>query len=218
MGTLELTDLTVRFGKRTVLDRANLRVDDAEVVCLTGPSGSGKTTLLRAIAGLEPIERGVIRWDGTDMAGVAPHRRQFGFVFQDGGLFPHLDVAANVAFGLRLQRRSRSEITERVSELLSLVGLAGFASASTATLSGGERQRVALARALAPEPRLLLLDEPLAALDPELKDRLADDLRVVLSKLRTTSIYVTHDRAEAARVGHRTVALSEVLAGPLSGG
>jgi thiamine transport system ATP-binding protein len=213
MGLLEVNDVVVRFGQRTVLDGVRLTASDSEVVCLTGPSGSGKTTLLRAIAGLQPIERGTICWNGRNVAEVAPHRRRFGFVFQDGGLFPHLDVAANVAFGLRLQHRSKHEIGERVTELLEMVGLAGFAEASTATLSGGERQRVALARALAPEPELLLLDEPLAALDADLKGRLADDLRRVLTKLRITAVYVTHDVAEAARVGHRTVSLSELSGG-----
>ncbi|MCU1345526.1 MAG: transporter [Acidimicrobiia bacterium] len=210
MSALEVTSLTVRFGNRTVLERVHLEAEAGEVVCLTGPSGTGKTTLLRAIAGLQPISEGTISWEGRDITALASHRRNFGFVFQDGGLFPHLDVAGNVAFGLRLQRRGRSEISARVTELLQLVGLAGFGAASTATLSGGERQRVALARALAPEPRLLLLDEPLAALDPDLKVRLGDDLREVLAKLRTTAIYVTHDVGEAARVGQRAVSLSQL--------
>jgi thiamine transport system ATP-binding protein len=210
---LQVRDATVRFGNRIVLDRVQLAVAGGQVLCLTGPSGSGKTTLLRAIAGLQPVEVGTITWDGADVTKVAPHRRHFGFVFQDGGLFPHLDVAANVGFGLRLQHRPKQETTERVAELLDLVGLGGFDRASVATLSGGERQRVALARALAPRPRLLLLDEPLAALDPELKTRLADDLRTVLTTLRTTAVYVTHDGAEAARVGDRTVALGELSGG-----
>jgi thiamine transport system ATP-binding protein len=207
---LEVRELTVRFANRIVLDRVHLEVGGSEVVCLTGPSGSGKTTLLRAVAGLQPIEQGAVVWDGDDVTRVAPHRRNFGFVFQDGGLFPHLDVAANVAFGLRLQHRPKQETAERVAELLDLVSLAGFGRASVATLSGGERQRVALARALAPRPRLLLLDEPLAALDLDLKTRLADDLRTVLTALRTTAVYVTHDGAEAARVGDRTVSLAQL--------
>jgi thiamine transport system ATP-binding protein len=207
---LAVSDVRVRFGQRSVLDGVSFTVDAHEVVCLAGPSGAGKSTLLRAVAGLQPLDGGRVAWNGRDLASVAPHRRNFGMVFQDGALFPHLNVTRNVAFGLRWQRLSRAEIQQRVDELLELVGLSGRRNESTATLSGGERQRVALARALATRPELLLLDEPLAALDADLKKRLADDLRSLLAELRIAALYVTHDRAEAALVADRVLTLGEL--------
>ena len=149
-------------------------VADGEIVCVLGPSGSGKSTLLRAVAGLEPDATGRVSWDGDDLARVPPHRRGFGLMFQDHALFPHRDVAGNVAFGLRMQRLPRAEIETRTGDALALVGLAGFERRRITELSGGEQQRVALARALAAAPRLLMLDEPLGALDRALRERLVD--------------------------------------------
>lgn len=204
---LRVEGVVVHFGERTVLDGVDLIVGDGEIVAVQGPSGGGKTTLLRVIAGLLRPDAGRVSWDGEDLAGVAPHRRRFGLMFQDNQLFPHRDVGQNVGFGLRMQRRPRGEIDARVAELLALVGLPGYERRRVATLSGGEAQRVALARSLAPEPRLLLLDEPLGALDRDLHDRLAADVRALLKQLGTPAVHVTHDRDEAAVVADRVVQL-----------
>jgi thiamine transport system ATP-binding protein len=197
--TLELRDVTVRFGNTTAVDGVSLAVPVGQVLGLLGPSGSGKSTLLRAIAGLEPCA-GEIRWDGASLAGVPAHRRGFALMFQDGQLFPHLDVAGNVGYALRIAGRPSSE---RVGELLDIVGLAGFERRRVTELSGGEQQRVALARSLAASPRVLLLDEPLSALDRELRDRLGTELREILVSTGTTAILVTHDHEEAATVADR---------------
>jgi thiamine transport system ATP-binding protein len=187
----------------TAVDGLSLDVAPGEVVALLGPSGSGKSTLLRAVAGLEPLTRGRITWDGADLAGVPVHRRGFGLMFQDGQLFPHADVAGNVAFGLRMAGVERARRNVVVTDLLALVGLTGFEHREVATLSGGERQRVALARSLAPRPRLLLLDEPLSALDRALRERLAGDVRAALVTTGTTAVFVTHDHDEAFAVADR---------------
>ena len=210
---LEVAGVSVRFGNRQVLDRVSLAVRPDEVVCLLGPSGAGKSTLLQVVAGLRVPDGGTVRWDGVDVTAVPPHRRRFGLVFQDPLLFPHLDVAGNVGYALRLPGPGRLDAgaaAARVRELLDLVELGGYGSRSTATLSGGEAQRVALARALAPAPRLLLLDEPFGALDRELRDRLALDVRSVLRRLGTPAIHVTHDLAEAELVADRVVRLAEL--------
>ena len=193
--TLSIEDAVVRYGTTTAVDHVSLSVAPGEIVALLGPSGCGKSSLLRAIAGLEPLVGGTVRWDGVSLAGVPVHRRGFGLMFQDGQLFGHRDVAGNVGYGLP---RGAS-----VAELLALVGLAGYGDRSVATLSGGERQRVALARALAPRPRLLLLDEPLSALDRALRERLAVDLRAALVATGTTAVFVTHDHDEAFAVADR---------------
>ena len=173
------------------------------MLALLGPSGCGKSTLLRAIAGLEPLAGGQICWDGADLARVPVHHRGFGLMFQDGVLFPHRDVAGNIGYGLQRAGLDRATIGARVGELLELVGLPGYGTRRVATLSGGEAQRVALARALAPRPRLLLLDEPLAALDRTLRERLLTDLRHVLTSTGTTAVFVTHDQGEAFAVADR---------------
>lgn len=204
---LEVRDVTVRFGERMVLDRVGLSVAD-EVVALLGPSGSGKSTLLKVVAGLLPPDAGTVSLDGRDITLVAPHRRGIGMVFQDQQLFPHLDVAANVGFGLRMQHRSRTETADRVAEMLHLVGLDHFGGRRVGDLSGGEATRVALARALAPRPAVLLLDEPLTGLDRDLHDRLAGELRTLLRG--TTSLLVTHDRTEAEHIADRVVLLDDL--------
>ncbi|GIG29629.1 ABC transporter [Cellulomonas marina] len=209
---LEVRDLVVRYAATgpAAVDGVSLAVADG-VLALLGPSGCGKSSLLRAVAGLEPVAGGDVRWDGASVVEVPVHRRGFGLLFQDGQLFPHRDVGGNVAYGLEGPgdaRPSRATRRARVAELLELVGLAGFADRSVATLSGGERQRVALARALAPRPRLLLLDEPLSALDQGLRERLAEDLRAALAATGTAAVLVTHDQDEAAAVADRVAVMS----------
>jgi thiamine transport system ATP-binding protein len=191
----------VRYGPVTAVDGVSLEVAPGEVIALLGGSGSGKSSLLRAIAGLEPLVSGAVAWDGEDLAGVPPHRRGFGMMFQDGQLFPHLSVAANVAYGLFSQPRARRR--QRAEELLALVGLAGYGNRPVTALSGGEAQRVALARSLAPVPRLLLLDEPLSALDRSLRESLVTELGDGLRRTGTTGIYVTHDQDEAFAIADR---------------
>ena len=194
---LAIRGLTVSLGGRAVLTGLDLSVRRGEILALLGPSGCGKTTLLRAVAGLLTADAGSVHWAGEDLRPVPTHRRRFGMVFQDHALLPHRNVGANVAFGLRMQGVSADERRRRVTEVLAMVGLAGYERRGVATLSGGEAQRVALARALAPEPRLLLADEPFAALDRPLHDRLVGDVRRILSDLGQTAIHVTHDHAEA---------------------
>ncbi len=210
---LTVSDVTVYYGERLLLDRVGLAVQPDEVVCLLGPSGSGKSTLLQVIAGLQVPASGRVRWYDEDMTAVPTHRRGFGLVFQDPLLFPHLDVGRNVAYGLRAAGMPRAEAAGRVEDLLALVDLPGCARRRAATLSGGEAQRVALARALAPHPRLLLLDEPFGALDRELRDRLAVDVRALLHRLGTPAIHVTHDIVEAQLVGDRVVRLADLTGG-----
>jgi thiamine transport system ATP-binding protein len=205
---LAVDDVTVRFGERVVLDAVDLHVAAGEIVALLGPSGSGKSTLLRVIAGIVPADSGRVVLDGVDITHTPTHRRSIGMVFQDEQLFPHMDVAGNAGFGLRMAGVEKRVREERVAQLLELVGLAGFGSRRIDGLSGGERKRVALARSLAPQPKLLLLDEPLTGLDRELHDRLAVEVRTILESTNTTAVWVTHDPDEAALVAGRTVALA----------
>ncbi|MCW2757828.1 MAG: transporter [Nocardioidaceae bacterium] len=200
---LAIDHLSVRFGATTAVDEVSLDLPTGEVLAVLGPSGCGKSTLLRAVAGLEPSYTGRITYDGHDLAGVPPHRRGFALMFQDGQLFPQQSVGRNVGYPLRLRRTPRPEIERTVAELLELVGLPGHEDRMPTTLSGGERQRVALARALAVDPRLLLLDEPLSALDAGLRERLAVDLRSILTARGTTALLVTHDQEEAFAVADR---------------
>ncbi|PFG44629.1 thiamine transport system ATP-binding protein [Isoptericola jiangsuensis] len=212
-GGLTVRDVVVRYagsrrgGGTTAVDGVSLAVDAGEVVALLGPSGCGKSSLLRAVAGLEPLAAGSVAFDGEDLAGVPVHRRGFGLLFQEGQLFPHRDVGRNVAYGLEIQGLARDEREGRVSELLDAVGLAGYARRAVTTLSGGQRQRVALARSLAPRPRLLLLDEPLSALDRQLRERLALDVRATLQDTGTTALFVTHDHDEAFTVADRVAVM-----------
>ena len=206
--TLRLEDVRVSYGVTPALDGVSLEVDPGERLAVLGPSGSGKSTLLRAIAGLEPLTSGRIEWDGSDLTAVPVHRRNFGLMFQDYALFPHRDVAGNVAFGLETHELPAKERTERVAEVLTLVGLPGHGKRRIDQLSGGEQQRVALARALAPTPRLLMLDEPLGALDRALRTRLLEELTGLFARLSLPLIYVTHDQEEALAVGDRVAVLN----------
>ncbi|QIK68290.1 ABC transporter ATP-binding protein [Nocardioides sp. HDW12B] len=204
---MEVRDLDVTLAGTPVLRDVSLDLPAGEVLAVLGPSGCGKSTLLRAVAGLERLDRGAVRVGGQDVTRVPTYRRGFALMFQDGQLFGHLTVAQNVAYPLRLRRVGRRERAARAAELLELVGVPGFGDRDPATLSGGERQRVALARALAVEPRLLLLDEPLSALDRDLRERLAVDLRRILTTAGTTALLVTHDHDEAFAVADRMALL-----------
>ena len=204
---LQLADVRVAYDDTIVVDGVSLTVGEIETVALLGPSGSGKSTLLRAVAGLEPLAGGRITLDGRDLAGVPVHERHIGLMFQDYVLFPQRDVRGNVAFGLEMRGDARSSIDVRTDEVLALVGLGGYGARRITELSGGEQQRVALARALAPTPRLLMLDEPLGALDRSLRTRLLDDLAALFAELRLPIVYVTHDQEEAFTVAQRVVVM-----------
>jgi len=204
---LEVEGLVVRYGATTAVAGVSLAVAPGEIVALLGPSGCGKSTLLRAVAGLEAPAAGTVRWDGTDITRLPPDRRGFGLMFQDHALFPHRTVGQNVAFGLRMAGRTRADQTAGMTAALARVGLAGFEDRTIDTLSCGEAQRVALALALAPEPRLLMLDEPLGSLDRVLRDELAAELRRVLGDLGLAAVHVTHDQEEAYAVADRIVVM-----------
>jgi thiamine transport system ATP-binding protein len=205
--SLRVDGVSVAYGSLAAVSGVDLAIADGEVLALLGPSGCGKSTLLRAVAGLEPPSAGTVSWDGVDLAGTPVHRRGFGLVFQDGQLFPHRDVAGNVAFGLRMRRVEREAREKRVAELLELVGLTGYGTRRVTELSGGEQQRVALARALAPHPKLLLLDEPLSALDRALREQLAVDLARLLRETGATALVVTHDHDEAFTLADRVAVM-----------
>jgi thiamine transport system ATP-binding protein len=207
--TLRLEDVGVRYGERLVVADVNLEISDGERLSVLGPSGSGKSTLLRAICGLEPLASGRISWDGEDLASVPVHRRGFGLMFQDYALFPHLTVDQNVAFGPEMAGLDRATTDERVAEALQLVRLGGYGGRLPTQLSGGEQQRVALARAIAPRPRLLMLDEPLGALDRTLRRDLLDELITIFKRLNLPIIYVTHDHEEALAVGDRVAVMRD---------
>ena len=204
---LAVRGISKAFEGTYVLRDASFDVARGEILCLLGPSGCGKTTLLRVIAGLERPDCGTLRLEGVDLSHKPVHARGLGFMFQEYALFPHKTVYGNVAFGLRMARRSRDEIAQRVKDVLALVGLQGFEGRSVHELSGGEQQRVALARSLAPQPRLLMLDEPLASLDRALRERLMNELRQILKAVGVTALYVTHDQSEAFALGDRVAVM-----------
>lgn len=209
MTGLVVEQATVSYGDAFAIQNFDLEVSPGEILAVLGPSGSGKSTLLRAVAGLEPLVSGRILLGGRDLQGVPTHRRGLGMMFQDHGLFAHLDVADNIGYGLKVAGVARAARRSRVSELLNLVGLQGFDNRGTGQLSGGEAQRVALARALAPEPALLMLDEPLGSLDRALRDQLTGDLRRMLTELGQTALHVTHDQSEAFAIADRIAVVSE---------
>jgi thiamine transport system ATP-binding protein len=215
---LEVRGLSVSYDGSPAVSDADLDLAQGRVLAVLGPSGCGKSSLLRAVAGLEPAQ-GLVCWQGQDVTSTPAHKRGFALMFQDGQLFPQLTVARNVGYPLRIRRTPRSAVSARVADLLDLVGLAGFGDRLPSTLSGGERQRVALARALAASPRLLLLDEPLSALDAGLRQRLAEDLRRILVEAGTTAVMVTHDHEEAFAVADDIAVMREgriVQAGPIA--
>jgi ABC-type Fe3+/spermidine/putrescine transport system ATPase subunit len=192
-----------------VLRNIELRLAQGTKLSVLGPSGSGKTTLLRLIAGLETPDSGNIFFDGQRINDLSPHKRQFGMMFQEFALFPHMNVFDNIGYGLRMKGLSRDRIEARVKEMLALTGLSNFEKRQVDALSGGERQRVALARALAPEPRLLMLDEPLSSLDRVLRKRLLAELTAILSRLNITTLFVTHDHEEAFAAGSRVIIMNQ---------
>ena len=206
---IETSDLTRRFGDITALDRVSVTILRGEFFSLLGPSGCGKTTLLRLIAGLDIADAGTLKIDGTDASDLPAHRRPVNTVFQSYALFPHLDVFENVAFGLRMKKVAHEEIRRRVGRILELVEIQPLASRRPSQLSGGQKQRVALARAIVNEPRVLLLDEPLAALDLKLRKQLQIELRVLQRQLGITFIYVTHDQEEALVLSDRIAVMRE---------
>lgn len=205
---LEILNIEKTYENALLLKGVSFSVDSGETVCLLGRSGSGKSTLLRIIAGLETAEGGQICWEGEDISAVPVHQRGFGLMFQDYALFPHRTVEQNVAFGLRMQNCSEEEIKKRTLEMLQLVHMEGFANRKVTDLSGGEQQRIALARALAPRPKLLMLDEPLGALDKTLKQSLMDELREIIHTTQIPAIYVTHDQEEAYSIADRLILLN----------
>lgn len=206
---LEVIDIKKDYQDEPLLDGVSLTIQEGELVVLLGPSGSGKSTLLHIIAGLESADSGQVLWQGQDLAEVPAHQRSFGLMFQDYALFPFLTVGENLAFGLRMQHLPEYEIKLRIAKYLELVNMAGFEQRRIDNLSGGEQQRVALARTLAPAPRLLMLDEPLGALDRNLKEELLVELRRILHYHPVPVIYVTHDQQEAFALADRLLVLHE---------
>ena len=208
MPILTVENVHKRLGSVDVLQGVGLAIEQGEIASLLGPSGCGKTTLLRVIAGLEIPDQGQILFAGQSMLPIPVHQRGFGLMFQDYALFPHRNVAENIAFGLRMQQLRPAQIASRVQEMLELVNLAPLARRNVHELSGGEQQRVALARSLAPRPRLLMLDEPIGALDRTLRDRLLEDLRRILAQVSVTVLYVTHDQNEAFAIADRVILMA----------
>ncbi len=206
---LETHHIYKNYEGRPLLNDISFQLKEGETICLLGASGSGKSTLLRIIAGLEIPDSGFVSFDGVDLTTVPPHLRDFGLVFQDYALFPHLSVYDNVAFGLKMRRLPQGEINQRVVSALETVNLSGFEKRRVTELSGGEQQRVALARALATHPRLLMFDEPLGALDRTLREDLLNELRRILHQTAIPSIYVTHDQEEAFTIADRVLILHE---------
>ena len=207
MTILDVKNLSSSHEGETFLKNITFHLKQGEILCLLGPSGSGKTTLLRLLAGLENEDTGIITFDNKDIQSILPHNRKFGMMFQDYALFPHKNVYENVAFGLVMKKWTDKAIEVKVSEMLEVVGLDGFGHRRIDELSGGEQQRVALARSLAPEPQLLLLDEPLGSLDRTLRDRLSGEIRSILKSLGVTALFVTHDQTEAFTVADKIAIL-----------
>lgn len=209
MTRVQLADVTKRYGSTVAVDRFSADIADGEFVTLLGPSGCGKTTTLRMVAGLVEPTAGDIRFDGQSVTQVPTHRRNVGLAFQSHALFPHLSVARNVAFGLEVKGTPKSEIHQRVQEMLSMVELSSYADRVPAQLSGGQQQRVALARMLATDPRVLLFDEPLSALDRNLRDSLKYSILALQRRTGKTAIYVTHDQSEAFAISDRIFVMNE---------
>lgn len=209
MPFLEISEISKSFSDGYAVQSVSLTAERGEIVGLLGPSGCGKTTLLRLVAGLEQPDSGSISFDGVPLDGLPPRERGFGLMFQDLALFPHMDVVGNVSFGMRMQKLPKEDIRVRVDELLGLVDLTGYGHRKMHELSGGERQRVALARSLAPEPKLLMFDEPFGSLDRGLRESLQIEVRAILKKIGVTSVYVTHDRDEAFAMADSIVVMDK---------
>ena len=209
MAFLEIENLHKSFGANTALHHFDMKIERGEFITVLGPSGCGKTTVLRMIAGFESPTRGVIRLDGRDVTHLRTRQRKVGMVFQSYALFPNMTVADNIGFGLRVTRRPQDEIRKRVGEMLELIKLPNIAERYPWQLSGGQQQRVALARALAGKPQVLLLDEPLSALDAKIRISLRQDIRALQRELGITSIFVTHDQEEALSISDRIVVMNE---------
>ncbi len=207
MTTLHVKNISSSYEGQCLLKNITFHLNEGEILCLLGPSGSGKTTLLRLLAGLEKEDSGTITFNGIDIQSIPPHKRNFGMMFQDYALFPHKNVYENVAFGLKMQKLTARTIKTKVDGMLEVVGLDGFGHRPIDELSGGEQQRVALARSLAPQPQLLLLDEPLGSLDRTLRDRLSGEIRSILKNLGVTALFVTHDQTEAFTVADKVAIL-----------
>jgi len=205
---LNIESVSKDLGGRTIVDSLELEVEAGELTCLLGPSGCGKTTTLRMIGGFLHPDAGRVLIDGQDVTGLAPERRPTAMVFQSYALWPHMTVFKNVAFGLRLRKLPRSEVTERVERILELVGLTHHLHSYPARISGGEQQRVALARALVLEPKVLLLDEPLSNLDAKLRVRVREDIREIQQRIGITTVFVTHDQDEALSISDRIAVMS----------
>lgn len=205
---LAVRKINLFYQHQPVLQGIDLDIPQGEILCLLGASGCGKTSLLRVIAGLEQPDAGDVLVNGHSVLDVPVHARDFGLMFQDFALFPHLNVAGNVTFGLRMHGIPHHLQQERLRDVLALVGLAGFEERDVTQLSGGERQRVALARSLAPSPRLLMLDEPLGSLDAQLRERLVIELRTIIKQAGVTAIYVTHDQREAFAIADRVAVMN----------
>jgi ABC-type Fe3+/spermidine/putrescine transport system ATPase subunit len=208
MPLLQLTGLSKSFDESAVRG-VSLDLDQGDILCLLGPSGCGKTTLLRMVAGLEAPDTGRVIFNGKDVTRLSPQARKFGLMFQEFALFPHQSVYENVAFGLKMQKLTPGRIEQRVGDVLGMMGITDLASRNVAKLSGGERQRVALARSLAPQPKLLMLDEPLGSLDRALRERLVVEIRCILKKLNATAIFVTHDQAEAFAMADQIAVMNQ---------
>ncbi|WP_315709409.1 ABC transporter ATP-binding protein [Brenneria uluponensis] len=209
MAYLDVKNLNKHYGQVQVFHEINFSADEGEFVTLLGPSGCGKSTLLRCLAGLTPVDSGQILLQGQDIVPLTPQRRGIGMVFQNYALFPNMTVAGNVAFGLKMQKLAAEEIRERVAEVLALVELSDYATRYPHQLSGGQSQRVALARSLVTRPRLLLLDEPLSALDARIRRHLREQIRRIQQELNLTAIFVTHDQEEALTMSDRIVLINK---------
>jgi len=209
MATVALEGVSRTYGSRSVVDGVSLEIEEGEFVVLLGPSGCGKTTTLRIIAGLVEPTRGIVRIGGADVTALPARKRNVGMVFQDYALFPHMTVGENIAFGLRERRFDQAAVESRMEELLALIRLPGFEQRFPDQLSGGQQQRVALARALAYSPTVLLMDEPLGALDLKLREAMQVELRRVQRRLQITTIFVTHDQEEAMSLADRIVVMRD---------
>lgn len=207
--TLTINKLNKAFGDTQAVENVSFEISPGEVVALLGPSGCGKSTLLNLVAGLEEPDSGTMFWRGKNLANIPVHKRRFGLMFQDFALFPHKNVFQNIAFGLKMQGKITEEIEIAVNQVLELVGLPGFGHREVNGLSGGEQQRVALARSLAPEPDLLMLDEPLGSLDRVLRQQLLDDLKRIIQNTAQTTLYVTHDQEEAFALADKIIIMDK---------